>query len=229
LVRYEKKLKTLIGLTARTKIDFIDLNWDILLETLLQRINQGYDYMIPFSDLKKRVISTEKKIVSVLKPHGSLNWMICPICEKLVSEALNFSPSNESNCPCSKVYYEKNEEKIKDFQNIFNSPFQQQRMPIIISPTFLKATFITQLNQIFQYSLDKLVNATDLIFIGYSLPVSDHDIRNLLLRAYAINKPNKITVYLKENDPSKIAILKKNYETIYHGLKIDFHWNGFVS
>jgi NAD-dependent SIR2 family protein deacetylase len=207
-------------------LSFISLNWDFLLERILYKKNISVDYKIPLEVLPYQDKTNKKLHHEILKPHGSLNWQLCPICESIYSD-IDFSTQNISltKCPkCQNIYESSTYEKAKLAENNIN--INQRLMPLLISPTFIKENNIPHLNFIFQEIYKKLIEADEIIFIGYSLPISDHDIRNLLIRANSVNSEAKVKVVLKEELSDIKNRLRYNYTSIY-GKSIKFYWEGF--
>ena len=209
-------------------LGFISLNWDFLLEKVLFTKSISTDYVVPLETMVFQKHLNYSNKYKVLKPHGSLNWLYCPICETIYSD-IDFSTHNISlsKChKCEKIYNAniKNLHSLKQFHNIF---IRKGLMPLLISPTFIKDNSSPHLNFLFQEIYNFLVNSEELIFIGYSLPISDHDIRNILIKANSVNQNSKIKVILKENRPDQKQYLMNNYKSIYGENNIEFYWNGF--
>ena len=73
-----------------------------------------------------------------------------------------------------------------------------------------------------QIFYEYLIEADELIFIGYSLPLSDHDIRSVLLSSKSVKPHVKVTVILKSKNKAEIKKLKDNY--IIHYLNLEYIW-----
>jgi hypothetical protein len=102
--------------------------------------------------------------------------------------------------------------------------------PDIITPSMLKSLDSKLFREIWSDAATKLDNADQIIFIGYSLPQADFEIRYLLRKH--IKKTTKIDVVLAESDEPKSEsdILSKpesRYRNLLPGNDISFYYNGF--
>lgn len=121
--------------------------------------------------------------VKLLKPHGSVNWFICPSCNSLFIK-YDSTPKTVNTNFC----------KIcKD-----NLNFQHPLRPLLISPTFVKDLNNVHLKFIWWNAGFELIEATHIVFIGYSLPLSDFELRYLFARSI---KKAKIKVILFSENP----------------------------
>ena len=218
LMKYVSRVEKLISDSGT--ISFISFNWDSLLEKALIELHRKINYGIPVELLptisrQKSVLSQTKSALKVIKPHGSLNWGICQTCRKIMCV---FDSSRLLNCPYCENRNLKNDDNVK---------IGCRLEPILLSPTYEKKTKILALKSLNQQFYDNLIEADDLTFIGYSLPISDHDIRMVLIKTNVINPVKKVKVILKTNDLNEQHRLKTNYLTIYSENKIEFNWNGF--
>jgi len=215
---YETKLKKI--LSGNFKNEFISLNWDFLLERVLIKMGYKIEYGIPLNIIDKN----NGTKISVLKPHGSLNWKLCPVCETIYAF---YKYDNIPVCKQCTGMFLQNQLIMREMSGTYNIHIKEGLMPLLVSPTFLKSNFVPQLNMIMQKIYTKLVSANEIFFIGYSLPVSDHDIRQILIKANSISNKTSINVILKSNDRAEKEMLKKNYLSIYKKENISFKWNGF--
>jgi NAD-dependent SIR2 family protein deacetylase len=215
---YEEKVQKLIG---SENTSFISLNWDYLLERVLISLGYKIDYGVPLERTYKQ--NKTSRHVSVLKPHGSLNWRLCPICESIYAF---MEYENIFQCTKCKEIYEHQREIIEvlETQGI---NFNQALLPLLVSPTFLKVTSVPQLNIIMQAMYSALSKADELVFIGYSLPISDHDIRDLLIKSYSIKQQINVQVILKPTTEEEKAELTRHYNSIFDHRILKFDWEGF--
>jgi hypothetical protein len=148
--------------------------------------------------------------VKLLKIHGSMNWHLCPRCQRLYVDL------------------------YKDFQGLYlitkhhcahcKSNFADVDMNSIrlrtnlIMPTFLKDLNNFQIKLIWQNAGVELSEADKVVFIGYSLPQADFELRQLLSRM--IRKEAKIRVVLSANDKPN-----KGYEWCSAGYRYETFFN----
>ena len=189
-------------------LSIITMNWDSILEKeiykLCREFNKGktrmkiypdlcfYDYSYNESDT--RIVSTHIKAkkyknIKLLKLHGSINWLVCPNCKRIYVDYDDniaiYELSTERICPqCEKIFDEK--------ENI------PQMHSILIMPTFLKDLNNLQLRNIWHNAFIDLTEAGKVVFIGYSFPDADFEMRYLLKKA--INQNTKIEVVLHSSD-----------------------------
>ena len=71
----------------------------------------------------------------------------------------------------------------------------------------------------------ELSEASKIVFIGYSLPQADFEMRQLLSRMVRNNAAIEVVDYGNETDP-KIIDLKKRYEVFFGNRKPKFYLNG---
>ena len=116
-------------------VSVITLNWDTLLEKFIKNISSdtmldycfytyGYNdpHHIPHINLKSR----QKQNLKIIKIHGSINWLICPNCQRLIVDDINVKSIalNIDNMICN---------YCKNYSNI-----DIQLDNFIVTPTILK-------------------------------------------------------------------------------------------
>lgn len=201
---------------SKDNYTFISTNWDTLLESALRKLGLNIDFGIP-------EYNGDEEAVLVLKPHGSFDWKWCPVCDRFYGDAQTIYKC----ASCDEV-----------FQNDYNSenilkkllsvePIANRLLPIFITPTFFKKKSVPFLDIIFQKMLDVLSKADHITFIGYSLPISDHDIREILLKAKTMGNTKSVKVILKENKKNTKAHHRSNYRSVYDENILKFKWLGF--
>lgn len=197
----------------------ITTNWDDLLErklydlcdkqnraqssrqqkTLLDLCFYNYDLCsspdhIPSTQVKAKGYRN----IKVLKMHGSLAWLECPRCKRIYTDFSNEIASEEFSeiiCP-----YCSNEQGKTE-----GSP---QLRNLIITPTFLKTLDNLNIKNIWQNAFIDISEATEIVFIGYSLPDADFEMRCLLKKA--IRQDARITVVLRQS--SNPETIMRQYE-----------------
>lgn len=103
--------------------------------------------------------------VKLLKLHGSMNWLQCPRCQRLYAafddRVVEWGVLRAHRCPHCR------DTKLKSS---------------LILPTFLKDLTHFQLRLIWQNAAIELTEADRVVFIGYSLPLADYELRQLFAR-----------------------------------------------
>jgi hypothetical protein len=126
---------------------------------------------------------------TILKLHGSLNWLRCPRCDRcyvntfgpiahLAFKDGRVTPENQCHCGYGPLRH------------------------VLVTPSFLRGVQDVNLSQIWQCALDALRVAEEWFIIGYSLPQEDVSIRSLLLRGF-LARPSSarspaVNVFLKD-------------------------------
>lgn len=135
---------------------------------------------------------------SLLKLHGSFNWLFCPRCDELdVTPAQKGALQHGTRCfrrgECTALYE-----------------------PLIVPPTFFKSYQNRIVRETWQHAENAITNAEEVIFIGYSMPLDDYEIKSMLLRGIAKKqiKP-RITVIDKIPQNERENQEKQDCETNY--------------
>lgn len=209
-------------------LSIITTNWDILLDNSLFELTRNetdsicngdykmgpiavVDYCCYISSLedndyiKPGLLALGRKGYNIkyLKLHGSMNWLHCPVCQRLYvgfGEKIMF---NEESCKHCKKNFKLDTESIKLRSNL-------------LLPTFLKDMRNIQIQLVWQNAGVDLSEATKIVFIGYSLPAADFEIRQLLSRF--VRKDAEIDVVLHPEHSSSTE--EKQYRTFFGKRKI---------
>lgn len=194
-------------------VAIISTNWDIILDNALQvkldslkKSTEDFagvvDYCCYMSSLRdnKKIkpglfaLGRGKFNVKLLKIHGSMNWHLCPRCQRLYVDFYKDFQGlyliEEHHCShCKKNFADAHLNSIRLRTNL-------------IMPTFLKDLNNFQIKLIWQNAGIELSEADEVVFIGYSLPQADFELRQLLSRM--VRKDVKIRVVLSSHDkPTK--------------------------
>ncbi len=114
----------------------------------------------------------QQNLPPLYKLHGSLNWLYCPACQQL-----------------DVTIGEKGVRYIYEEGSDFRCPDCHGRYdPLIITPTLLKTYNNILLREVWRRAEDKVSKADEVVFIGYSLPDADVQLRCMLLRALYQNR-----------------------------------------
>jgi NAD-dependent SIR2 family protein deacetylase len=215
---YQKFAEYLCGsILKRNSCSVLTMNWDTLLEKTINNSCTSYNASIKpsekhiYPDLcfydyllernRKYIPSTLIKAkgkynIKILKLHGSVNWLECPKCKRVFRDFDDDIAINEfDNIVCPYCIINDNDgPKLRNF---------------IITPTFMKSLNNLHLRNIWNNAFLDLTEATELVFIGYSFPKADFELRCLLKKA--IGTDTKITVVLHGRDTIKYYrnLLKK--------------------
>lgn len=231
------------------KNDFVSVittNWDILLDNSLHNEIQKLpnvqnasfagviDYCCYISSLRKRNEQIKPGLfalgkgafnMKLLKLHGSMNWLQCPKCQRLYVKFYNKHPGG---------YLAHNQYCRHCVSNFKTSPkLDSKLVPNMIMPTFLKDLNNFQVKLIWQNAGIELAEASKIVFIGYSLPEADFELRQLLARM--IRKDAKIEVILHSSDnPQNVPKEFKHttagfrYQNFFSGRNLVLNYDGVV-
>ncbi len=175
----------------------VSLNWDSFLEYILYKHNSKifidyctYAYKLNGEEVKYN--ESRDKRIKILKPHGSINWLYCPNCGRL------FIDENKSIGIEDKI-------KCKFCNNNGSNIYLNN---LIITPTMLKDLMSLHIKNIWQNMFLELQSAHRIVFIGYSFPIADYEIRYILRKA--ISTDAKVEVVFK-NESKKTTDRYKNF------------------
>ncbi|WP_461099305.1 hypothetical protein [Telluribacter humicola] len=212
-------------------VSVISTNWDTLLDdSIKSQISTHYpnnavvDYCCHFSSFEPNDQSVMPGLemlglggfsVKLLKLHGSLNWLQCPKCLRLYVDFHNRIAIEQYMTPVNCRYCDAQFGKQGSHKLISN----------LIMPTFLKNFSNPQYKLIWQAAGIELSEATRIVFIGYSLPQADFEMRQLLARM--VRKDARIVV-VDYGDPNDQLITekRKRYEVFFGKRKPEFFLEG---
>ncbi len=179
---------------AEYRCSFVVLNWDIVLEKHLMRVNPDVtiDYCCPCYDWDNPHTPPKQAGIPVCKMHGSSNWVYCDNCKSLffhLSEKL----SHRTKAGLIKSDFRLFNEKFTDRQfdaALGISPsereckFCRNMVSSHIATFSYRKSFRTPAYSSIWYHAEKLLADSDhWVFIGYSLPEADYELKHLLKAA----------------------------------------------
>ena len=173
-VFHSKLIDNLNDKDKLNEVTFISLNYDILIDNAIASVYEttGIDlnYAIAFANFSCNGdwhVPMEGRAVELLKVHGSLNWLYCPVCksiwltpkEKGVIELIS-GDAIKNNCKsCG-----------------------GRKVPVLVPPTYFKVMSNPYLVAVWEKAERVLRECVHIIFCGYSLPDADIHIKYLLKR-----------------------------------------------
>ena len=153
------------GLLDRTI--FISTNYDLVIDDALGwQIDYGVEFSGPGPNPFGSQGAAAAPAVKLLKLHGSLNWLYCPVCNNL--------NSYESKAVLSLMSEGKPTNQCGFCRSVMS--------PVIVPPTFYKDMSRVFLSSIWNKTENALREVNHVIFCGYSLPDADMHIKYLLKR-----------------------------------------------
>lgn len=157
---------------------FVSTNYDILIDNAILKNYCEIDY--GFND------DTNGDRIKLLKLHGSLNWLYCPVCKQI--EVTGFEKgavwllNSLRKAQCKKC--------------------ASLSEAVIVPPTFFKDYTNSYLSSVWD-QVDKQFSVADnIVFCGYSFPDADIYIKYLLKRGEVLSKKN-LNIYIVNNFEGK--------------------------
>jgi hypothetical protein len=214
----------------------VSTNYDLIADTALMFLSESRlpptvgaegglpDYRChistPFYKSQARCFGT------LLKLHGSLNWLYCSTCSRL-----------EIGASQAKSYLKVLGRMVgPDLQKAFTPdgdpcPTCGTRLrPLLVAPSHLKYYRNPHLSQVWYEAECVLREAKCVIFVGYSLPDDDVEVVYLLKRTLARSNAPKITVIEYDSVNPDVSIgdhpVGRRYRTLF-GDEVDWHACGF--
>src|SRR5713101_420562 len=181
---------------APTTPQVITTNYDLVVDAALmylsrQRMQPGAlpNYHCGIANITSD--TPDPKFGTLLKLHGSLNWLFCRTCQRLV---LGATDSTRYLLIFDKI-------ASPDLRSSFTAdgaPCEvcgRALRPLLVAPSHLKDYRNPHLSQVWYEAQRVLRQADRVVFIGYSLPDDDVEVVYLLKRGLAhITNPKQITV-----------------------------------
>lgn len=218
LLTKKSSIRSGINYRREDPISVISTNWDILLDNSIYQDlqnNPDYDGVVDYCcyiSSKDEDDNTVKpgleKLgqggfnVKLLKLHGSLNWLQCPRCSRLYSKFSTKDAISTYDNPTSCRHCDKNFPEVKGNHILSTN---------LIMPTYLKDLSNPQYRIIWQNAGIEISEADEIVFIGYSLPYADFEMRQLLSRMTRKNAKIHVVDFCKSDDAHELEIHWKKF------------------
>lgn len=214
-------------------VSVISTNWDILLDNSIYKAiqdlnhNAVVDYCCYISSRDEQDDSIKPGLeklgqggfnVKLLKLHGSLNWLQCPRCMRLYARfnrklAMQNIIDPGSCRHCDTNFPEENGKHLLASN--------------LIMPTFIKDLSNPQYKIIWQNAGIEISEASKIVFIGYSLPNADFEMRQLLSRM--TRKGAEIEIVGYSTNLEEQENIRNHWIKFFGNRKIDFKFDGAKS
>lgn len=211
-------------------VSVISTNWDSLLDNSIHQavVKGNHDAVVDYCCYISSRDESDETIkpgleklgqggfnVKLLKLHGSLNWLQCPRCMRLYARFLKkdgvIDYGNRESCRhCDKNFPEEKENHLLASN--------------LIMPTYIKDLSNPQYKIIWQNAGIEISEADTLVFIGYSLPSADFEMRQLLARMTRTNAKIKVVDYCATDDQKQIV--KNHWEKFFGKRSFSFNFHG---
>ena len=177
------------------------LEWDIDYGTEFLELVPDLDIMcegVPLRYSYRPTWGIARKIITVLKLHGALNWAVCSSCKTMVATVLT---------PLSRInrYIRELQNEPLDLRKKYLCCPDFDLKPLIVPPTWMKEYNNRYLGDIWNVAIRKLADATIVLFLGYSFSESDYQIRYLFNRA----------LHMRSGTPwDKVVVVNTNIDKV---------------
>lgn len=214
-----------------SKIDFVVLNWDTVLENYLRAINPSIaiDYCNGGKYYGEKFDNTAKRL-KVIKVHGSSNWLYCDNCRVLINDTYCHVP------PIQRAGFKAADFTLfEEFLGIMPGTLEGENCFIcgnvvsshIATLSFRKSFRENSFPDLWSQAEDVLTQADKWIFIGYSLPQADYEFKHLL-------KISELKLsHIKKEKPQIDIVLLNSKDTLtkyrsFFGNRINTICNGGI-
>lgn len=198
----------------------ISFNYDVIVDnTMMQRAEgtgRTVSYDVDVASESYRVWRDRGTLGRLLKPHGSMNWMYCPVCERL---DLYYSEQTKRFGKAMEEFYY--ETSATDPYRCTGSPCRDPAcrgrvQPTMITPTQRKQYRNRHLARTWERSLEALRAADRVVIVGYSMPADDVEVVSLLKQGLLATPQDRITVveYAQTPTPMHLHAAGKRYRSI---------------
>ncbi len=145
----------------------ITFNYDLGLDYALQRRSIFPDYGL--GDMN----STGERSVGLIKLHGSLNWVKCEDCKKIVIQRELRHLDIEADYSIIPITSQLKRLKCPTCKKLLGED------PFIVPPTWNKTTYHEQIEPVWKKAATELKDSEQIFVVGYSLPITDMFFRYL--------------------------------------------------
>ena len=195
-----KEYEKFIRYVHTNNFPIISFNYDLIIEKILRKIDVEWDYGFDTVPIENSMF--------LMKMHGSVNWAYCLQCKDIVKFSDYEASSvleNKSACPVCK---------------------EPTLETVIIPPILYKDTFYKHpkyediIRQLWGFANDELVDADNIVFIGFSMAETDAYAQELFKISSNMNKDVKYRLVTSPKSAEKIQELKERYEGVLVGNEI---------
>ena len=205
-------IKNLKSLNLLKNTIFVSTNYDLLIDNALMSTNGNRipNYTIDFSDVRESDIYNKmnQHSPSLIKLHGSLNWLYCRICDEIV-----LTPGEKSVVRLTN--------DIEQSECMHCNSYLQ---PIIIPPTYYKNMSNFHISSLIK-NFDKVSREVNhIIFCGYSFPDADLHLKYYFKRAETNRNDNLRVTVINNHEGKSIAakLCEKNNYNRFFSCRVDY-------
>lgn len=200
---------------SNNRVSIITTNWDTICEQIVLNSNKEIDLCLGYNDIRKR---NKRDTIRVAKVHGSINWFTCLNCgrvnvkERTQEASFLLQKQGEfcSRCNCK-------QEGTYQF------------VPEIITPTMIKTFSHNVYSNIWQNAEVILQSATKIIFVGYSMPLADFELRQLLTKYLPVGAEIHVVLHNNDRKTTDKEAPEDRYKRTFPKNKMQFYYDGFTA
>jgi hypothetical protein len=227
---YDTMVRFLSSLAPNTTL--LSTNYDLVLDNGLREIqgpSMRVDYGMPVRFERERQgrgwdnrppmaadwqFPRPPRGAPLYKLHGSLNWVYCPVCQALdtTGEIKGMHYAYLSDTPRALL--------CPVCEGKYNS--------LIVTPTFLKTFGNGLLRQVWTRAEESIAQADQIVFIGYSLPDADIQLRCMLMRGLfrSRGRGGSTRIHVVDNQPLPNPTHDR-YVQLFHS--VEYFAEGFLA
>lgn len=207
----------------------VSMNYDLIIDTSMMFYSASNNQPALFPDYRCDIQTQfyrdqPRYFGTLLKLHGSLNWMYCSTCQRL---DLGASASMLYVKIMGKLLTEEGMTELESAYASGNMPCPNCNTtlePLLIAPSHLKDYRNPHISRVW-YEAERVLRQCDrAIFIGYSLPSDDVEVVYLLKRSLGHLCPTQITVIQRDGLPLNASPVRRRYHALFGN--VDWHSDG---
>ena len=210
-------------------VTVISLNYDIIADNAMSALAERRGAVFPDygCDIATEQYRRAPKLGTLLKPHGSLNWLYCPNCHRL---DIGIAESGRRTVKVLQALYSPATSLDERYERVRGcKDCGTLQRPVLITPTHRKDYRNPHIARVWYEAGRALREATRAIFIGYSMPDDDVDVVYLFKRG--LEKVERRAITVVEYAPGRVKSLDKHpvglrYRALF-GPQIDWRTDGF--
>ncbi len=236
--KYSNDIEKLLKFHEKDNCSYIVMNWDIVLEQQLRKIdkNKMINYITPSYDWNNNKRSDSGGGTKICKMHGSSNWVYCENCKALfyhLDEKISLHKKVGLIKSDFRLFDERFTDKYFDASLGINPDEKKCKIcnnsvaSHIATFSYRKSFRTAAYPAIWSEAENILANSMKWIFIGYSLPEADFELKHLIknaeLRFKHKNIKRDIDVVIYKDDSTK-----KKYERFFGSEKVNITLRGLA-
>jgi hypothetical protein len=219
------------SLAQGAALSVITLNWDIVTERHLDALG-GFNYAIELFDFDGHPIPAISG-VPLLKLHGSTNWVYCDCCRTIFA---GVGDRLEKTALYRRAYLERADLLALDVdENLLRGLDEDRECPRcgnqvagrLATFSYRKDFSVAQFRDLWQRAFVSLCDASEWIFVGYSLPEADFEFKHLLKSAELSRRAGSevsITAVVKGDRAAA-----ERYQSFFGAGKVALHTDGVAA